>query len=416
MKNAILALVTVVTALPALAVPDLVTYAARVENDAGPFDGTVSIAFQIFDARTAGVELWSESVVSAVVVAGDLVHDLGSVEALDDALLDRDELFLAVTINGDTLSPRAALRAVPFALRAKQADVAASLDGLSADDVATDDEVAAAVAARVVAFNQLTGVPTDLADGDNDTIATAGAGGGLKAVANAFSIDDNAITLARMGDSSVGAAEIVNESLTSEDLGPASVGSSEITDNSITSADVFDGTLTAADLATSSVGTSEILDNTISSVDVLDESLTSGDLGPASVGTSEITDNSITSADVFDGTLTAADLATGSVGTSEILDNTISSADLGSASVNTSELAADAVSRSKIDGEEVELLLTLNACTEPGVLSIRSTCNTASCNIGGLARFLDCNGTCNQNTPATCPNISLGFLLAPDGN
>lgn len=278
MKNAILALVTVVTALPALAVPDLVTYAARVENDAGPFNGTVSVAFQIFDARTAGVELWSESVASAVVVAGDLVHDLGSVEALDDALLDRDELFLAVTINGDTLSPRAALRAVPFALRAKQADVAASLDGLSADDVATDDEVAAAVAARVVAFNQLTGVPTGLADGDNDTIATAVAGGGLKSAANAFSIEDNGVTLARMADNSVGAAEVVdgaigsldvaNESLTSLDLAPGSVGTSELATSSVTELVIASDAVNSAEIKAGAVGTSEVADGSLTKFDV----------------------------------------------------------------------------------------------------------------------------------------------------
>lgn len=231
MKKMTLALMLL--SVPAFALPEVVTYSARVENDAGPFEGTASIAFQLFDAANAGTELWTESVASIVVVDGDLVHDLGSVEPLDDAVLERDDLFLAVTINGDTLEPRVALRAVPYALKARDAE---TLSGLSADDVATDAEVAAAVAARVVAFSQLSGVPAGFADNvDNDTIATAAAGGGLTVAANAFAVGDNAITNARMADNAVGSIEVANESLTTADLGPSSVGASEVTNGSLTS-------------------------------------------------------------------------------------------------------------------------------------------------------------------------------------
>lgn len=224
----------VIAASPVLALPDVVSYSARVENDAGIFSGTVAVTFQLFDASEAGSELWSETVASTVVVAGDLVHELGSVELLDDSVLERDDLFLAVTINGDTLLPRLALRAVPYALKAQEAE---SLSGLSADDVATDAEVAAAVAARVVTFAQLAAVPAGFADGvDNDTVSTALAGGGLAVANNAFSIADNGVTLARMADSSVGSAEVVADSLTAADLAASSVGASEIAASSITSA------------------------------------------------------------------------------------------------------------------------------------------------------------------------------------
>ena len=109
----------------AQAVPDVVSYAARVENDAGLFSGTVSATFQLFGAATGDTELWSENAASIVVIGGDLAHDLGSIEPLDDTVLARDDLFLQVTINGDVLEPRAAIRAVPFALLAKNAEVAA---------------------------------------------------------------------------------------------------------------------------------------------------------------------------------------------------------------------------------------------------------------------------------------------------
>jgi hypothetical protein len=255
MKNLIASLALAV-AVPAAAVPDVVTYAARVENDAGAFDGTVSATFSLFSAATSGNALWSETATSIVVVDGDLVHDLGSIEPLDDAVLDSDALFLEVTLNGDTLSPRAALRAVPFALKAREAE---TLAGLSADDVATDAEVAAAVAARVVAFNQLSGVPAGFADGvDNDTVATAAAGGGLAVAGNAFSVADNGITLAKMADSSIGSAEIVDGSITSNDIGNNAVGSSEIADGSITANDIASNAVGGAEIAANAVTADEI--------------------------------------------------------------------------------------------------------------------------------------------------------------
>ncbi len=254
MKKMLLALMF--AAAPAAALPDVVTYSARVENDAGPFNGTASIAFQLFDAATAGSELWTESVASIVVVDGDLVHDLGSVEPLDDSVIERDDLFLAVTINGDALEPRVAIRAVPYALKAREAE---SLGGLSSSDVATDVEVAAAVAGRVVDFSQLTGVPVGFADSvDNDTIATAAAGGGLSVVSGAFSIANDGVTLARLADSSVGSAEVVNETLTSLDLASGAVGNSELGTDAVTSAKIAVGAVTASD----------VLDGTLTKLDV----------------------------------------------------------------------------------------------------------------------------------------------------
>ncbi|MDP2345217.1 MAG: hypothetical protein Q8O67_30010 [Deltaproteobacteria bacterium] len=264
MKTMITALVAAVAALAstgAAALPEVVSYAARIENDAGPFDGTLSVTFQLFDASTAGALLWGENVASSVVVDGDLVHELGSIEPLDDTVLERDALFLSVTINGDTLEPRVALRAVPYALKALEAE---SLSGLTADDVATDDEVAAAVAARVVAFAQLSGVPAGFADNvDNDTIATAAGGGGLRATANAFSVDDNGITLARMADSSVGSVEIVNESITAADLAPNSVGFAEIANGAVIAGKLGSNSVAGENIQSNSVGSSELESNAV---------------------------------------------------------------------------------------------------------------------------------------------------------
>ena len=250
MKNTILALVAVVASAPAAAIPDVVGYAARVENDAGPFDGTVSVAFQLFDAPTGGALLWSENVASLVVIDGDLVHDLGSVEPLDDSVLARDDVFLAVTLNGDTLSPRAPIRAVPFALKARDAE---TLGGLSADDVATDAELAG------LNFGNLPGVPAAFADGvDNDTVATVAAGGGLKVAANAFSIDVNGVTLERLADNSVNSNKVVDGSIQGSDIKDGSVANVDIATNAVTSDKIASGTIVEADLSGSTTTLFEV--------------------------------------------------------------------------------------------------------------------------------------------------------------
>ena len=287
MKTMTLALVAAVTlcATQAAALPEVVSYAARIENDAGAFDGTVTVTFELFGSRLLGAALWSETVSSVVVVDGDLVHDLGSIEALDDDVLDRADLFLSVTIDGDTLEPRVPLRAVPYALKARDAE---SLAGLSADDVATDDEVsaaladvpsdadvAAAVAARVVSFAELAAVPDGFADGvDNDTVAVVLAGGGLKTAGNAFSIEDNGVTLARMADNSVGSAEVSADSLTAADLAAGCVGTSEIADNAVTSVDIADNAVTSADIAADSVTGADIAAAAITSSELADDAVT----------------------------------------------------------------------------------------------------------------------------------------------
>ena len=53
-----------------------------------------------------------------------MVHARDDIEGLDAAILDEEALFLEVTFNGEVLTPRVAVNAAPFALRAKEAELA----------------------------------------------------------------------------------------------------------------------------------------------------------------------------------------------------------------------------------------------------------------------------------------------------
>ncbi len=275
--------ILLLAAVPALGLPDVVSYAARVENDAGPFDGNVAVTFQLFDAEVAGTELWSESVSSTTVVGGDLVHELGSIEPLDDSVLEREDLFLAVTMNGDLLEPRVALRAVPYALKAQEAE---SLSGLSADDIATDAEVGAAIAEFVtddelgaavaaVSFAQLQAVPAGFADGvDDDTVAAAAVGGGLTLAGSAFSIADDGVTLARMADDSVGQAELIEDSVGTSELIIDAVARINMADDSVGTAELVNGAVTSAKIANDAVGAAAIAASAVTSSELADDAVT----------------------------------------------------------------------------------------------------------------------------------------------
>lgn len=73
----------------------------------------------------------------------------------------------------------------------------------------------------------------------------------------------------------VGTAEVLNESLTSNDLGPSSVGTSEVLNESLTS----------SDLGPNSVGSSEVLNNTLTFDDIATDAVGKEELGPAAVTT-----------------------------------------------------------------------------------------------------------------------------------
>ncbi|MCC7070815.1 MAG: hypothetical protein IT383_05800 [Deltaproteobacteria bacterium] len=246
-------LATLLSAAGAAATPQTVVWSAQVENDGGPVDGTVSLSLSLFDAPNGGALVHEESVPSAAVVDGVLVHELGAAAGnpLDSAVLDHPALFLQVTINGETLSPRLPIRSVPYALRAEQCT---SLEGLSADDVATDDEVASALASVSVPFSSITGLPPWLADGE----LTATPGGGLQVVGNGIGIAAGSITRPMLANGAIDGSKLEPGAVVRSAIAADAVGSGEIADAAITSADIADGAITGDDIANGTVRDSDV--------------------------------------------------------------------------------------------------------------------------------------------------------------
>lgn len=107
-------------------VPMQMSYQGRMEDPDGNAvpDNVYSIKFRIYDAETAGSELWSSDGFVPIAVEGGLFsHILGSTEPLPDTLTKYDSLWLGITIGLDAeLSPRTRLVTSAFALKALVAE------------------------------------------------------------------------------------------------------------------------------------------------------------------------------------------------------------------------------------------------------------------------------------------------------
>ena len=372
----------------AQAVPDVVSYAARVENDAGLFTGTVSATFQLFAASTGGTELWSENAASIVVIGGDLVHDLGSIEPLDDTVLAGDNLFLQVTINGDVLEPRAAIRAVPFALLAKNAEVAAR---------AVVADSADRLGGQSLSSFQF----------------TAGANGGLALAGTAFSIAPNGVTADRIAAAAVSLAKMAANSVDGSKIVDGAVSLAKMAANSVDGSKIFDSAVTLAKLAANSVDGSKIVNGAVSLAK----------LAANSVDGSKIVDGSVGGDDLGAGSVTSAKIATGAVGTAQILDLSVFNADIANNSISSTKIASNAVTADKINGTLIALFSRPVGCG--GGLQVGdATCTTEVCSEvlsrDGFNVLLDvdvvfrsCDGSCPNTNLATtaCAVTAAGNLL-----
>ena len=108
---------------PAAAAPLVVSYQGLLTDSGGaPVNGTASFVFQIFAAASGGSSLWTETQPSVQVVDGVYTVELGSVTPFPPALFDGSERYLAVTANGELMTPRQRMTSVPYALSAARVE------------------------------------------------------------------------------------------------------------------------------------------------------------------------------------------------------------------------------------------------------------------------------------------------------
>ena len=122
-----LAILLMCLAAPALAqVPQDMTYTGRLVNERGKaLSGPVDLELRIFDAETAGIQLYSEQHLNEPLDAdGGFSVQLGlgtSPSGPFDANLFSDvDRWLEVVVDGEVLTPRQIIGSVPWALVAER--------------------------------------------------------------------------------------------------------------------------------------------------------------------------------------------------------------------------------------------------------------------------------------------------------
>ena len=106
------------------AVATTVNYQGHLADSNGnPLNDTVSLTFAIYDAETGGNVIWGPETHAAVDVQDGLFSvGLGTIQPLSADVWTGGDRYLEITVDGQTLSPREPIRAVPFAQMAGELD------------------------------------------------------------------------------------------------------------------------------------------------------------------------------------------------------------------------------------------------------------------------------------------------------
>ena len=172
-------------AVPALAdVPVSITQQGRILDDGEPLTGNQDLDFAIYDAASDGDLLWSDQVSADLGEDGVYTVVLGDAsQPIDSELLQDGGVYLELTTNGETFSPRLEMTSVPFAALAQAANVAHSIvdGGVTADALAPGAVTSNAIDS--VSWDQLVDVPSNIGE-SSDTLAELSCSSGQVAIHN----------------------------------------------------------------------------------------------------------------------------------------------------------------------------------------------------------------------------------------
>ena len=106
---------------------------------------------------------------------------------------------------------------------------------------------------------------------------------------NNVTINNNAITSAKIANGTIVAADIANNTITATQIAANAVGNSELASNAVQSVNIANGTITAADLANNSVASAEIVNGTIVNADISNTAAIAGTKISPNFGTQTVT-------------------------------------------------------------------------------------------------------------------------------
>jgi hypothetical protein len=116
MNNILIAFIVMITAFELFAQPTTITYQGVLTDDMGrTLTGTRNIRFDVCSTATGVSSIWNETHSNVEINKGLFEVELGSVTQFNDLDFSQ-ELWLEITVNGTTLTPRIEFNAVGYAL------------------------------------------------------------------------------------------------------------------------------------------------------------------------------------------------------------------------------------------------------------------------------------------------------------
>lgn len=147
------------------AVPVSITQQGRLIDDGEPMTGEHILEFALYDQAEDGAVLWSDQISEDLGDDGVYTVTLGTTaNPIDRDVLTDSEVYLELTVGGDSFSPRMELTSVPFSMlasHAEEADYCAVAE--QAQSVVPGGVTADAI--ESVSWAQITDVPEELEDG-----------------------------------------------------------------------------------------------------------------------------------------------------------------------------------------------------------------------------------------------------------
>ncbi len=347
----------VVAACVAAAVPDVIVLSGHLSRDGANVDDTVAAEFSIFDAADDGTAIASVTIAPLEVIDGVFVAELAGVI---DRVAAIDEVFIEVTVDGETLQPRLRIGTVPFAAKAGAVD-----------------------------FADVVGVPADLLDGDDATV-----NGSSLVISAPFALNGQALA-------------IQNNSLSGDLLTDGAVRNEKILNGAVTNTKIAGDAVRAEHIQANAVTADEIAGSAVGNDELQNGSVSSNKLQGGAVNRAALQGGVVSSFEVEDNSLTVNDIGNDAIGPAELQNGAVSD----------QKIQLNAVRRGQLQGNEVDVFVVDNlSCEGFGNFTRGGQCRTRVCGInGGNLQFLDCGGGCNQSQPAAC-NVSARVGLILDGN
>lgn len=247
------------------------TYQGELRQSGTSATGTFDFEFQLFDNNNVPlgpVQLRDDVPVDEGLFAVEL--DFGPVFVGAESLLEIRVRAGASIGSYETLSPKQRVAPAPNALYAKSATSAVTANG--------------------VAWANVSGVPAELADGDQvgtGTVTSVATGTGLTggpitatgtvSIANlgvgTGQIADLAVTNPKLADGAVNDLKLANGAVTGPKIAVAAVITGHIADGAVQTAKISDGAVTTAKIVDAAVNTAKLADSAVTTAKIVDNAV-----------------------------------------------------------------------------------------------------------------------------------------------